>query len=44
MSDACGSSDETQHQEGLRAFEKAYGDVLTTDHVLKRLEEEGIIS
>ncbi|KAF2201911.1 Isochorismatase hydrolase [Delitschia confertaspora ATCC 74209] len=41
VSDACGSASEAQHQRGLRAWGFGYGDVITTDTVLARLEREG---
>jgi len=37
VSDATGSANQTQHQAGLRGFGFAFGEVLTTKEVLKRL-------
>lgn len=40
VSDACGSANEKQHEAGLRGFGFAFGEVLETKEVLKRLSEE----
>jgi len=37
VSDACGSANERQHKAGLNAFGYAFGDVLTTSDVIRRL-------
>jgi nicotinamidase-related amidase len=37
VSDATGSANTTQHQRGLKAFGFAFGDVIDTDEVLRRL-------
>ena len=36
--DACGSANREQHEAGLRGFAFAFGEVLTTEEVVKRLE------
>lgn len=41
VSDACGSANETQHQAGLRGFGFAFGEVLTTQEVLRSLKNGG---
>ncbi|KAF1808499.1 Isochorismatase hydrolase [Eremomyces bilateralis CBS 781.70] len=38
VSDATGTANKIQHERGLNAFGFAYGDVITTDEVLKRLK------
>lgn len=38
VSDACGTSSKEQHGRGLKAFGFAFGDVVTTKEVLRRLE------
>jgi len=38
VSDATGSEDKTQHQAGLKGFGFAFGDVVDTDEVIKRLD------
>ncbi|ROW09389.1 hypothetical protein VMCG_02332 [Cytospora schulzeri] len=38
VSDACGSANKTQHQAGLKGFGFAFGEVLTTNAVLKLLK------
>lgn len=38
VSDACGSANKKQHEAGLRGFGFAFGEVLTTEEVLGRLE------
>lgn len=37
VDDACGTANKTQHQAGLRGFGYAFGDVLRTAEVIKRL-------
>ena len=38
VQDACGSANDRQHEAGLRGFEFAFGEVLTTEIVVKRLK------
>ncbi|KAL9132664.1 MAG: hypothetical protein Q9175_006158 [Cornicularia normoerica] len=38
VSDACGTSNKEQHEAGLRGFGFAFGEVLKTEEVMKRLE------
>lgn len=38
--DACGSANKTQHEAGLRGFEFAFGEVLGTDQVMSRLDQD----
>lgn len=38
VSDACGSANKMQHEAGLRGFGFAFGEVLTTEEVVKRLK------
>jgi nicotinamidase-related amidase len=40
VSDACGTSSKEQHERGLKSFGYAFGDVVTTKEVLRRLEAE----
>lgn len=42
VNDACGSANKKQHEAGLRGFGFAFGEVLSTEEVLKRLDLEGI--
>ena len=37
VSDACGSANKTQHQAGLKGFGFAFGEVVDTKTVLKRI-------
>lgn len=37
VDDACGTASESQHQAGLRGFAFAFGDVIKTSEVIKRL-------
>lgn len=37
VSDACGSANKQQHEAGLRGFAFAFGEVVTTQEVLKRV-------
>ena len=37
VQDACGSANKKQHEAGLRGFEFAFGEVLTTAEVMRRL-------
>ncbi len=37
VSDACGSANERQHEAGLRGFEFAFGEVISTQEVMERL-------
>ena len=38
VGDACGSANKKQHEAGLRGFGFAFGEVLTTEEVVKRLD------
>ena len=38
VKDACGTENEAQHEAGLRGFGYAFGDVLTTEEVISKLE------
>jgi hypothetical protein len=38
--DACGSANKKQHEAGLRAFGFAFGDVISTEEAVERLEAE----
>lgn len=38
VEDACGSANGKQHEAGLRGFGFAFGEVLTTEEVVSRLE------
>lgn len=40
VKDACGSASKAQHEAGLRGFGFAFGEVLTTNEVIERLEAE----
>ncbi|CAD6580204.1 MAG: hypothetical protein ASARMPRED_009388 [Alectoria sarmentosa] len=37
VQDACGSANQEQHERGLRAFGFAFGEVVTTEEVVRRL-------
>ena len=37
VGDACGTASKKQHEAGLMTFEFAFGEVLKTNEVLKRL-------
>jgi hypothetical protein len=41
--DACGSANMEQHEAGLRAFGFAFGDVISTEEAVKRLEAEVVV-
>ena len=38
IKDACGSANKTQHEAGLRGFGYAFGEVLETKEMMKRVE------
>lgn len=43
MSDACGTANDAQHKSGLKGFEFAFGEVLTTKEVIERLKNDGVL-